>query len=237
MNSVFLVALCFSIFINAVKRFVVVERLNRPLLILGAGSLGLLINVFGMFLFYGHSQEDVFQEEEKGEEPAGTPPTGHEYTTSLTTTRTPRARDVCDVTFPAAAEGRRESGGSKKSEGKLVMKVVLLDKMGDSLGSIIVIVGALLLHFVGEDHRWTMYVDPVLSILMVAIILHSSLPLLKESSLILLQNVPPKIQFEELKGRLLASFPEILGLHDFHVWQLVGEQFVASLHVALPEQV
>jgi len=69
---------------------------------------------------------------------------------------------------------------------------------------------------------------------MTCIILNSSVPLLKESSMILLQNVPPHIQVKQLEDKLLESFPEIISVHEFHVWQLAGNKIIASVHVKFP---
>ena len=58
-NAVFLVALCFSIFIEALKRLVILEEIENPMLVLIVGVIGLVVNLFGMFLFHqtghGHS--------------------------------------------------------------------------------------------------------------------------------------------------------------------------------------
>lgn len=55
-NAVFLVALCFSIFIEALKRLVILEEIENPLLVFIVGAVGLVVNIFGMFLFHqtGH---------------------------------------------------------------------------------------------------------------------------------------------------------------------------------------
>ena len=53
-NAVFLVALCFSIFVESMKRMVVPEDVENPILVLIVGSLGLLVNVIGLFLFHQH---------------------------------------------------------------------------------------------------------------------------------------------------------------------------------------
>ena len=53
-NAVFLVALCFTILIEALKRLVEVEAINNPLLVLIIGGVGLLVNVIGLFMFHGH---------------------------------------------------------------------------------------------------------------------------------------------------------------------------------------
>lgn len=52
-NAVFLVALCFSITVEAVKRFVEIEIIHDPKLLVAVGTLGLLLNIIGLFLFHG----------------------------------------------------------------------------------------------------------------------------------------------------------------------------------------
>ena len=56
-NAVFLFALCFSITVQAIKRFLVLEKIEDPKMILIVGGVGLLINIIGMVIF-GHSHGD-----------------------------------------------------------------------------------------------------------------------------------------------------------------------------------
>ncbi|KAI9840561.1 MAG: hypothetical protein M1837_001541 [Sclerophora amabilis] len=58
-NGVFLVALCLSIFLEAIQRFVEPQTVSNPKLVLIIGCLGLLSNILGLFLFndHGHSHE------------------------------------------------------------------------------------------------------------------------------------------------------------------------------------
>ncbi|KAI5309073.1 hypothetical protein KEM55_004139, partial [Ascosphaera atra] len=72
-NGVFLVALCVSIFLEAIQRLVEVQEVNQPFLVLVVGSLGLLSNIVGLFLF-GHSHDHG----EAAEEADGRHH-GHEY--------------------------------------------------------------------------------------------------------------------------------------------------------------
>ncbi|KAF1959169.1 cation efflux protein [Byssothecium circinans] len=53
-NGVFLVALCLSIFLEAIQRFVEPQEVHNPKLILIVGSVGLLSNFIGLFLFHDH---------------------------------------------------------------------------------------------------------------------------------------------------------------------------------------
>ena len=53
-NAVFLVALCFTIFIEALKRLIEIEEITKPLLVLIVGGAGLFINLVGLLMFHGH---------------------------------------------------------------------------------------------------------------------------------------------------------------------------------------
>ena len=46
-NAVFLYAQCFSIFLQAVRRFLVIEKIQDPKMLLIVGGLGLIINLVG----------------------------------------------------------------------------------------------------------------------------------------------------------------------------------------------
>ncbi|EXJ88375.1 CDF family cation efflux system protein [Capronia coronata CBS 617.96] len=54
-NGVFLVALCMSIFLEAIQRFVEPQIVTNPKLVLIVGCLGLASNILGLFLFHDHS--------------------------------------------------------------------------------------------------------------------------------------------------------------------------------------
>lgn len=52
-NAVFLVALCFSITIEACKRFIEEEHIHEPKLLVVVGVIGLFVNFIGLVLLYG----------------------------------------------------------------------------------------------------------------------------------------------------------------------------------------
>jgi zinc transporter 1 len=60
-NGVFLLALCFSIFLECIQRLVTVPEVTNPWVVVIVGSLGLLSNIVGLVLFHdvhgggGHS--------------------------------------------------------------------------------------------------------------------------------------------------------------------------------------
>ncbi|KAF9517516.1 hypothetical protein BS47DRAFT_1326273 [Hydnum rufescens UP504] len=53
-NGVFLLALCLSIFLEAIVRFFSVPEISNPKLVVIVGSLGLGSNILGLFLFHEH---------------------------------------------------------------------------------------------------------------------------------------------------------------------------------------
>jgi hypothetical protein len=51
---VFLLALCFSILVESLKRFYSLEPIENPMLVFIVGFVGLAVNVIGLLLFAGH---------------------------------------------------------------------------------------------------------------------------------------------------------------------------------------
>ena len=99
---------------------------------------------------------------------------------------------------------------------------------GDALGSVVVIISALVIWF--TDWEYEMYIDPAMSILLVCIISYTTLPLLRESALILMQTVPTHIEIEDIKKRLL-EIDGVHAVHELHIWQLAGDRIIASAHI------
>jgi zinc transporter 1 len=80
--------------------------------------------------------------------------------------------------------------------------------LADALGSVIVIASAAVVWLTEWEYKY--YIDPALSLLMVALILRSVWPLLQESALILLQTVPTHIQVSQnLKVKMYTTLTSI----------------------------
>src|SRR5271156_6995751 len=101
----------------------------------------------------------------------------------------------------------RESGTQTRPHGNMNMKAVFLHVLGDALGNIGVILTALFIWL--TNFSWRYYSDPVISLIITAIIFSSALPLVKSASLILLQGVPQGVSLEDVKADIL----EVKGFH------------------------
>lgn len=225
-NAVFLLALCFSIFVEALKRFADPELISEPVLILYVGSFGLLVNLIGLLLFRDHGHAHNVSSKDQQELPVYDDVLGEEVKVERM-----RYRSSLEMT---EVEMEKKSKNEKKkpnivSEKQMNMYGVFLHILADALGSVIVIVSALIIWLTNWSFR--VYVDPLLSVIIVLIISKSTWPLLKQSSLIMLQTVPTHIQMEVLENRLTKEVEEILAVHEFHLWQLAGEKIVASMHI------
>lgn len=66
-NGVFLVALCVTIFLEAIQRFVEKPTVSNPKLILIVGCLGLGSNILGLLLFHDHSHSGHGHSRREGE--------------------------------------------------------------------------------------------------------------------------------------------------------------------------
>ncbi|XP_033872947.2 zinc transporter 10 [Acipenser ruthenus] len=219
-NAVFLTALCFTIFVEAVMRLVNTERIDDPFLVLIVGALGLAVNIVGLIIFQDccyRSKRSGPVQEEKTQQPAGaedrlTDPPGLSNSASDNPVKTRQ-------TSQAAA---------------LNIRGVLLHVMGDALGSVVVVVAASLFYAMplppDAPCNWQCYVDPSLTIIMVIIILSSAFPLFKETGAILLQMVPRGLQVDHI-SEALAQVPGVLSIHELHIWELAADRNVATLHL------
>ncbi|KAH8300529.1 hypothetical protein KR018_011836 [Drosophila ironensis] len=223
-NAVFLVALCFSITIEACKRFIEEEPIHQPELLVIVGALGLLVNLIGLCLLYEHGGHH-------GHSHGGGLTRNHSRLTELAN-MDEGDDEQNDYSYEKQKEkqpAKKSSHGHSHDPGHMNMRGAFLHVLSDALGSIIVVISALVVWLTKWEYRF--YMDPALSILLVILILHSVWPLLRESALILLQTVPTHIQVDAIQKRLLEKVDGVLAVHEFHVWQLAGDRIIASAHI------
>ena len=76
-NGVFLVALCLSIFLEAIQRFVEPQVVSNPKLVLVVGCMGLASNILGLFLFHEHGHSHGGDEHSHDANPIRSAEEGH----------------------------------------------------------------------------------------------------------------------------------------------------------------
>jgi cobalt-zinc-cadmium efflux system protein len=111
----------------------------------------------------------------------------------------------------------------------LNMRSAFLHVLGDMLGSIGAIAAALLIMFFG----WNI-ADPIASVIVAVLILISAWRVTKESFHILMEGAPSHISCSAVEKTLL-SIPEVISIHDLHVWTITSGYPSLSCHLVVTE--
>ncbi|MFS0895597.1 cation diffusion facilitator family transporter [Microbacterium sp. 179-I 3D3 NHS] len=102
-----------------------------------------------------------------------------------------------------------------------------LEVMGDLIGSVAVIVAAVVILTTG----WVQ-ADAVASLLIAAMIIPRAISLLREVFSVLSESAPKGTAVSEIRTHLLG-YDGVIGVHDVHVWQLTRGAPVFTAHVSV----
>ena len=109
--------------------------------------------------------------------------------------------------------------------GSLNVRAAFLHVVGDLLGSLGVVVAALLVMTMGWERA-----DPVIAILIGCLVLLSSWRVLHESVSVLLEGAPAGIDADAV-GRRMAAMDGVTEVHDLHIWTITSGFPALSAHV------
>jgi|TARA_B110000196_G_C21110088_1_gene647289 cobalt-zinc-cadmium efflux system protein len=118
-------------------------------------------------------------------------------------------------------------GGDQEN---LNIRGAVLHVMGDLLGSVAAVAGAIVIIRTG----W-MPIDPILSLLVAALLLRSAWQLTRRSAHILLEGSPEWLDVQEMREKIVATVPAVLDIHHVHVWGLTPQHPILTMHVVLQE--
>jgi cobalt-zinc-cadmium efflux system protein len=114
--------------------------------------------------------------------------------------------------------------GAKES---INVRGAYLEVVGDLLGSVGVIIAAVVIAFTG----WS-YADPIVAVVVALMILPRTFALGRSAVRILVQAAPEHLDVTVVRDRL-AAVPGVCDVHDLHVWTLTSGMDVASAHLSL----
>ncbi len=100
-----------------------------------------------------------------------------------------------------------------------------LHVLGDLLGSVAAIVAAVTILWTG----W-LPIDPLLSLLVSALILRSAITLVRRSAHILMEGSPEWLDQGELRRTLEQRIPAIRDVHHVHTWQVGPHETLLTMH-------
>ena len=117
----------------------------------------------------------------------------------------------------------------QSSKGDINIRAAFIHMLGDALGSLAIIAGAIAIHYSG----W-IQIDPILSIVIALLIVWTAADIIRESLNILLEGLP--------RGLSLSSVTEgmrgvegVMDVHDLHIWSLGSQTHALSCHVLIAD--
>jgi cobalt-zinc-cadmium efflux system protein len=109
------------------------------------------------------------------------------------------------------------------------IRSVFIHMLGDTLSTAAVIVGGLVILLTGRT-----WIDPALSLAIAALILWSSIAIVRETLNILLEGTPRGISLVEIRTTL-AAIEGVEDVHDLHVWSLGSNTHALASHVIIAD--
>ncbi len=111
----------------------------------------------------------------------------------------------------------------------LNIRSAYLHMLGDALGSIGILIGAAVIRYTGWQQ-----VDPLLSVLIGALIVWTAWDVIKEALNILLEGLPKGMTLAAVE-RAIGEVEGVLDVHDLHVWSLASSTHALSCHICIAD--
>ena len=109
------------------------------------------------------------------------------------------------------------------------MRSAFIHMAGDTLSTAAVIVGGAAILFTGAY-----WIDPVLSLIIAALILWSSIGIVRETLNILLEGAPRGISLKQIRADM-EKVEGVINVHDLHVWSLGSQSSAMACHVTIAD--
>ncbi len=119
--------------------------------------------------------------------------------------------------------------GLHRDRHDLNVRAAFVHMLGDALGFLRIMVGAVLIHFT----KWE-GIDPILSLLIGVLIIWSAWGIIKESLNILLEGLPQGLQLNSVIAEM-GKVAGVIDVHDVHIWTLGTNAHALSCHIQIAD--
>ncbi|KAJ8113140.1 hypothetical protein OPT61_g4662 [Boeremia exigua] len=223
-NGAFLLALGLSIALQSIERFISLQHVENPKLVLIVGCIGLTLNLISAAFLHEHDHGDSHGHSHSHDHSSH----NHGDAEGLSITSTHDAVSSTDHHL----EHLHLTLAPTKHGMDLGILGVLIHILGDAINNIGVIISALIIWLTHSPSRY--YADPAVSMWIAIMILISAIPLTKRSGKILLQSAPMGVKIDDVK-KDLESIPGVISVHELHVWRLDQRKAIASAHIVVSD--
>ncbi|MEZ5362418.1 MAG: cation diffusion facilitator family transporter [Bryobacterales bacterium] len=111
----------------------------------------------------------------------------------------------------------------------LNVRSAFVHMLGDALGSVGIIVGGFVIRYTGLE-----WIDPLLSVMIGALILWTAFDIVRESLNILLEGLPRGLTRDDVCSAL-KSVDGVADVHDLHIWSLSSSEHALSCHAVIAD--
>lgn len=109
----------------------------------------------------------------------------------------------------------------------LNLRAAFLEVVNDALGSVAVIIGAIVIATTGWERA-----DAVAGLVIAALILPRALVILREAASVLLESTPPGLDLNEVREHILG-LDHVVGVHDLHASRVSTGLPIITAHVVI----
>jgi cobalt-zinc-cadmium efflux system protein len=119
--------------------------------------------------------------------------------------------------------------GLRRHSDDVNIRAAWLHMLGDALGSVAIIIGALAIEYTG----W-LAIDPLLSILIGVLIIWTARDVMRETINILLEGMPRGMELSAVM-EAMKNVPGVLDVHHVHVWSVGSSVHALSCHALIDD--
>lgn len=105
------------------------------------------------------------------------------------------------------------------------LKSAFLHLLADGFLTIAVIISAAIISFTKQY-----WIDPAISLLIVAVILWNAWGIFYESLNLMMDAVPGNVDIHEIY-KFLSGLPEVVDVHDLHIWAMSSTETALTVHI------
>jgi cobalt-zinc-cadmium efflux system protein len=109
------------------------------------------------------------------------------------------------------------------------MRSLLLHNFGDAISNLGILAGAFAIRMTGAQ-----WLDPVIGLIIAALVLWSTNGLLREAGNVLLEGLPKGMSLESVARSILTT-NGVQEVHDIHIWTIGTDLLALSCHVCVPD--
>ncbi|XP_016063208.1 PREDICTED: zinc transporter 8 [Miniopterus natalensis] len=134
---------------------------------------------------------------------------------------------AANIVISVILHERRPGHNHREVQANASVRAAFVHALGDLFQSISVLTSALIIYF-KPDYKMA---DPICTFVFSVLVLASTVTVLKDFSILLLEGVPKNLSYNAVKELILAV-DGVVSVHSLHIWSLTTNQVILSAHVA-----